>query len=421
MPPDNFDNPLERGLRNRREILGDAWVDGASAGANAFNADFQAFITRYAWHEVWGRPGLAASTRRIIVLVSTASLGRWEEFELHCRAALSSADEASRLTPDVLKEVLLQLAIYAGVPAANTAVTHALKIMRELGMVLEPAALADSFHPGYGREACTRGPTSLHYTVREPASRAAPRHTFVLSHALGCDESMWDALASKLAADCRVVCYDHRGHGQSDRPAGPCSMAELAEDAVRVLEELGPEPVVWVGLSLGGMVGQELALRHPQRLKALVIANSCAGYDEAARAQWHQRIATVRARGMEEIADAALQRWFSAEFSERHPATLARARRRLVCTDAQAYAAACQAVSELDTLGRLPELRLPTLLIAGTQDQATPLAMSEAMAARIPGAQLHLLEGAAHLSVIEQPGPFHAALRGFLQKLDGSS
>ncbi|RZL87779.1 MAG: alpha/beta fold hydrolase, partial [Variovorax sp.] len=301
--PAPIDNAFERGLRNRRETLGDAWVDSATGGANTFNADFQSFITRYAWHEVWGRPGLPALTRRIIVLVSTASLGRWEEFELHCRAALSSADEAARLTPEALKEVLLQLAIYAGVPAANTAMAHALKLLRELGLAPAPAVPAESAHPGYGREASTRGPTSLHYTVREPLNGAAPRHTVVLSHAVGCDLSMWDAVASLLATDCRVVCYDHRGHGSSDCPPGPYRMADLADDAARLLDELGREPVVWVGLSLGGMVGQELALREPQRLQALVIANACAGYDEPARAQWAQRIATVQTQGLAPIVD----------------------------------------------------------------------------------------------------------------------
>ena len=96
---DPYDHDLERGLRNRRAILGDAWVDASVTNANAFNADFQNFITRYAWHEVWGRPGLEAKTRRIVVLAITCALGRWEEFELHLRAALVGGARAGLGAP----------------------------------------------------------------------------------------------------------------------------------------------------------------------------------------------------------------------------------------------------------------------------------------------------------------------------------
>src|SRR4051812_26802749 len=129
---DPVDHDFERGLNNRRSILGDAWVERSLNNANNFNADFQNLITRFAWNEIWGRPGLEWQTRRAIVLSITIALGRWEEFDLHVRAALLG-DEASRLTPDELKEVLIQSAIYAGVPAANTAFTHAQAILREVG------------------------------------------------------------------------------------------------------------------------------------------------------------------------------------------------------------------------------------------------------------------------------------------------
>jgi 4-carboxymuconolactone decarboxylase len=143
---DSFDN----GLRNRREVLGDAWVERSLARATTFTAEFQNLITRYAWDEIWSRPGLPRKTRRIMVLSVTMAMGRWEEFELHVRAGLTARDETG-LTPDELKEVLFQNAIYAGVPTANTAFNLAQNILRdvaaEIGYVLEPASPANAVPP----------------------------------------------------------------------------------------------------------------------------------------------------------------------------------------------------------------------------------------------------------------------------------
>lgn len=122
------DRLFEAGLVNRRRVLGDAWVDGSLAGATPFNADFQKMITRVAWHEIWGRPGLDDRTRRLLVIAMTASLGRWEEFALHVRAGLGR----NGFTQDELREVLMQTAIYAGVPAANTGFAEAAKIIADL-------------------------------------------------------------------------------------------------------------------------------------------------------------------------------------------------------------------------------------------------------------------------------------------------
>lgn len=423
---DPFDHDLERGMRNRRAILGDAWVDKSVAKANAFNADFQNFITRYAWHDVWGRPGLDAKTRRIIVLAITCALGRWEEYELHLRAALTGgsgaalgADDAAdtRLTPEEVKEVLMQAAVYAGVPAANTGVAIATRLLRELGRELPPLPATEAVHPGTGRSRRSHGSPALHYTVREPRSSARAPHTFVLSHALGCDASLWDELANALAAQHRVICYDHRGHGDSDAPPGPYTMAALAQDAERLLGELQVGPVVWVGLSLGGMVGQELALRHPERLAALIIANSSSGFGHEGRSAWHQRIEAIEQGGLEAVADAAMQRWFSEAFRHAQPATVARWRRRVVSTSVAGYLGASHAVMHMDTTARLPQIAVPTLVIAGSLDQGTPLAMSQTIARAVPGARLVVIDGAAHLSVLEQPGAFGQAVLDFVGAL----
>jgi len=118
----------ERGMKTRRKVLGDEWVDRAEKNKTAFTADFQELLTRFAWNEIWNRPGLDHPTRRMLVLAMTAAMGRWEEFRLHTRAALQSGD----LSQDQLKEVLLQAAVYCGVPTANTAFKEAREVIAEL-------------------------------------------------------------------------------------------------------------------------------------------------------------------------------------------------------------------------------------------------------------------------------------------------
>lgn len=125
---DDTTTTYEAGLRIRRAVLGDAWVDKTLANRSDFNAEFQEMITRHAWNDIWGRPGLDHRTRRLLVLATTVALGRWEEFRLHVRAGL----EQGGITTDELKETLLQSAIYAGVPAANTAFAEAAAIVREV-------------------------------------------------------------------------------------------------------------------------------------------------------------------------------------------------------------------------------------------------------------------------------------------------
>ncbi|MFS2135002.1 3-oxoadipate enol-lactonase [Duganella sp. Dugasp56] len=417
---DPIDHDFERGLNNRRAILGDAWVEKSLANSNSFNAEFQNLITRFAWNEIWGRPGLDQKTRRAMVLATTIALGRWEEFELHVRAALLG-DASNRLSPDELKEVLIQSAIYAGVPAANTAFAHAMAILREvgpqIGYALEPAAPAAASHPGVGLEGRSAGQPALHYTVREPRNGKAPRHTVVLSHALGCDLTMWDGLANQLAADCRVIAYDHRGHGSSAAPQGMYSMADLADDAAALLRELDTGPVVWVGLSMGGMAGQELVLRHPSLVRALVLGNTTSRYPEAAREAWQQRIVTVREQGIEAIADAVMGRYFHDGFRAEHGATVARFRRRLLATDTTGYMGCCNAVGAIDTTERLGAIAVPTLVIAGELDQGTPVSMAQIVQQAIPGAALVVLPNASHLGAVEQPEPFAAAVAGFIAGL----
>ncbi len=238
----------------------------------------------------------------------------------------------------------------------------------------------------------------------------------VLSHALGCDLGMWDSVTALLKPRYTVLRYDHRGHGQSEAPAGPYSLDLLADDAARLIGAQTPDRVHFVGLSLGGMTAQALAARHPQLVKSIVIANSASWYDDAARALWQARVNTVLAKGVAAIADGAMQRWFTPEFragvaggSAQRVAAL---QHRLEKTDAVAYAASCEAVAAIDFRVSNLGIRCPALVIGGTRDEATPVAMSQAIADSITGAQLRTLD-AAHLSAVEQPEAFAQLLELF--------
>ena len=401
---DDFD----RGVANRRAMLGDAWVDQSLDQATEFNAEFQDLVTRHAWHDIWGRPGLDATTRRLLVLGMTMGQARWEEFELHCRAAVRGGVPVGKI-----KEALMQGAIYCGVPAANTAFKLTMKVLREEGLLPPPQPLSAGVRVATHH---TFSLPQLKVAVQGVASAGVP---IVMSHGLGLDLHLWDGLAAQLAAAHPLLRYDHRGHGGSAVPPGPYGMDDLVDDAARLVREWGRGPVVWIGLSMGGMVGQGLAVRHPELVRALVLANTAAQYAAPAKAGWAQRMASVRAEGLGEIADATMERWFAAPWRAAQPAVVAGFRETLLRTDLTGYLACSEAVVNVDWLDRLAGIACPTLIIAGSDDAATPVAMSDAMAERIAGAELVVLDGCAHLSVVEQPALFEQHVRRFLARLPG--
>jgi 3-oxoadipate enol-lactonase len=399
------EDDFDRGVKNRRAVLGDAWVDKSLNNANAFNADFQAFITRYAWNDIWGRPGLDQTTRRLLVLGMTMGLARWEEFEHHCGAAIRSGVPLEKI-----QETLMQGAIYCGVPAANTAFRITVDLLREQGLLPYPRPLTAGVR------------VVTHHTFSTPQLKVALQgegEPVVLSHALGLDTGMWDAFAGRLAAGtlgtaCEVLRYDHRGHGGSAVPPGPYSMDDLVDDAARLIREWGRGPVTWIGLSMGAMVGQGLAIRHPELVSRLVLANTTSQYPQAAHATWAQRIAAVEAEGMAGVAEAVVERYLHADFRVAEPAATQAIRSRLLRDDAAGYAASCHAVAAVSWTDRLSQIQCPTLVIAGARDAGAPPAMGAAIADRIPGATLKVIENASHLSVMEAPAEFDDLIRGFL-------
>lgn len=395
---------FERGVANRRAVLGDEWVDQSLGGTTQFNADFQDLVTRHAWLDIWGRPGLDVVTRRLLVLGMTMAAARWEEFELHCKATVRAGVPLEKI-----RETLMQGAIYCGVPAANTAFKITTKILRDEGRLPPAAPLTAGVR------------AAMHHTFSTPQLRVALQGQgtpVLLSHALGADLHLWDGLAAALADGHEVLRYDHRGHGGSAVPGGPCTQDDLVDDAARLIREWGRGPVVFVGISMGGMVAQGLAVRHPELLRGVVIAHSSARYPDEARAMWAQRIAAIEQGGLAAIADATMERWFTPAFRAAQPELVERTRQTLLRTDPAGYIACGRAVAAVDWLDRLAEIKTPALVIAGTQDAGAPPAMSEAIAARIAGAELRLLE-AAHIGVAEQPQAFAQAVRGFIPRRCG--
>jgi 3-oxoadipate enol-lactonase len=236
----------------------------------------------------------------------------------------------------------------------------------------------------------------------------------VLVHAIGCDHRMWESLERSLAPARRVIALDARGHGRSPVPPRPYSLDALADDVAALLDRLRIERADFVGLSMGGMVGQALALRHPARLGRLVIACSTSSYGPEGRANWEARIRTVEQGGLEAIRDMVAARYFSDAFRAAHPEVVKAVMDRFVQTPREGYLGCCDAIADLDFSKDLGRIAAPTLVIAGELDAGTPPAMSEAIARGIPGARLVVIPGAAHLAAVEMPQRFDAAVRDFL-------
>jgi 3-oxoadipate enol-lactonase len=240
--------------------------------------------------------------------------------------------------------------------------------------------------------------------------------TIILSHALASDHTMWDAVADALSRHYRVVRYDHRGHGASPKITQSVRIEDFADDAAQVIRQNSQEPVVFAGLSLGGMVGQALAARHPQLLRGLAVLNSAAHY--ADRSVWDGRVAAVKSGGMQAVADGSLQRWLTPAFRETAAgaAVAQRMRETLVQTDAPSYIFTCEALAAMDLRASNRTVSTPTLVVAGRQDLATPLAMSQAIADDIRGASLEEVDG-AHISTAESPDAIAALLHRWVSSL----
>lgn len=254
------------------------------------------------------------------------------------------------------------------------------------------------------------GDIEIAYVETGPAD-AAP---ILLGHCFCADHRFWDAHLAACAGF-RAVRFDTRGHGASGRSDGPYSLSQLAADVIALMDHLGLDTVHYVGVSMGGMIGQTLAIEHPDRVASLALVNTTPKYSEAQREQWRARAAEVLENGIEPLHDALMQRWFtSAALASGNPGAryIAEVIRHF---DRRSFASVTAAMCDLDTLARLPDIRTPTLVVAAPEDPGVPKEMSQAMADRIPGARLEWLHPAGHLATLEHVDVFNALLAGHLQ------
>lgn len=249
--------------------------------------------------------------------------------------------------------------------------------------------------------------TSLHYRLDGPDG--AP--VVVLSNSLGTDLTMWDPQMAALAGRYRVLRYDTRGHGRSGVSPAAYQVDRLGRDVLALLDGLGIAQAMFCGLSMGGMTGMWLGIHAPTRFSRLVLCNTAAkiGTPEV----WNARIDAVTRGGMAAIVAGVIQRWFTQGFVAAAPDEVARISAMLLATPPTGYCHACAAVRDMDQRAAIAQISMPTLVIAGTHDLATAAADGRAAAAAIPAARYVELD-AAHLSNVERPVEFTAALTEFL-------
>ncbi|SDD34394.1 3-oxoadipate enol-lactonase [Paracoccus isoporae] len=249
----------------------------------------------------------------------------------------------------------------------------------------------------------------LHVADQGPQDASA----VVFANSLGTDLRLWDALLPHLPDGLRLVRYDKRGHGLSEAPPGPYSIGQLADDATGLIETLGLRQPVFVGLSIGGLIGQELAARRPELLRALVISNSAAKIGTAT--MWRERIAGIRKGGLDVMAAPTMERWFSPAF--RATAELAMWQRMLERQPAAGYIACCEAIAAADLREQTAALSLPVQVIAGSLDGSTPPELVRATADMIPDARYDEIAGAGHLPCVEAAADYAAILTRFLKEI----
>ena len=239
----------------------------------------------------------------------------------------------------------------------------------------------------------------------------------ILSHSLGSSLVMWNPQMKALEPQFQVLRYDIRGHGKSEVPAGPYNLELLGEDAVALLDVLEIEKVHWVGLSMGGMIGQSVALNHPKRLKSLALCDTGAVIAPEAQPIWQERIDAVSEKGVESQLEATMERWFTQSFLKQNPPMLGIIRKEFLATPAQGYIGCIEAIRKLNYLDRLSAIKIPTLVMVGEDDPGTPVAASEAIHQRIPNSRMVIIPSARHLSNVEQPEASNTNLLTFLKSL----
>jgi len=235
--------------------------------------------------------------------------------------------------------------------------------------------------------------------------------TVILSHGLAANLSMWEPQLPMLSRSFSVLRYDIRGHGASSATPGDYSLELLARDVIALMDALGIDAAHYVGLSLGGMVGQYVGAWHRERLLSLVL---CATTSDAPKAAWDARVRDARAHGVAPLADATVDRWVTPALRRDAPQTVEQIRAMVLGTSLDGYAGSAAAIRDMALAPVLGRIAVPTLVIAGEEDTSTPLPVLAHIADAIPGAELLTVPGAAHMPTMERPEVCNAALERFL-------
>jgi 3-oxoadipate enol-lactonase len=237
----------------------------------------------------------------------------------------------------------------------------------------------------------------------------------VLSHSLGSSMAMWGPQLKTMEPHYRVLRYDTRGHGGTEAPSGKYTLDMLGDDAVGLLDSLDIHVVHWVGLSMGGMIGQCLALNHADRVQSLALCDTAAIMPDDNQPIWQEHIDTARNEGLQGLVQLTMGRWFTPPYRSKKTSNFEIIQKIFLETSVAGYIGCSEAIRALNYLERLMEIKKPTLIMVGEHDPGTPVSASEAMHERIPNSKLVILQSAAHLSNVEQPEAFNNALMEFLK------
>ncbi|MEH6527231.1 MAG: alpha/beta fold hydrolase [Sneathiella sp.] len=232
-----------------------------------------------------------------------------------------------------------------------------------------------------------------------------------LSHSLCCDLTAWDELANELKHEYRVLRYSLRGHGESGSVPGPYTFRMLASDVAAIQDHYDIKTSHFVGLSIGGMIGQKFALMYPERLKSLVISSSLCELPEGAAAVWPERIREVQENGIDGQVDSSMSRWFAEGALTYRPDLDARVRAMIRGTSVDGYTGCSQAIQAIELVDLIPAIKASTLVIVGREDMGTPIASSEIIHRQIEESKLVILEDASHQAAMEKPDEFNAFVR----------
>ena len=240
---------------------------------------------------------------------------------------------------------------------------------------------------------------------------------FALAHSLGMAGRIFDPLRPLLEDRARVLTWDARGNGDSQKPATGWSIEDLASDLSGLLDDLGIERAVIGGLSMGGCTAIAYAVAHPEKLDGLVLIDTTAGYGEEKRDAWEQRARNAETKGMKPVFTFNQPRWFSESFLKAHPEKVDAIGKILLANDTSSYAAACRALGRFDARKELQKIQCPTLIIVGAEDPATPVAMSEHLHENIKDSELYVLDGLKHMSPFEAPERVGDLIQKFLERI----